>query len=73
MTTPTNDARALYDLLEVVGAGTNTPQGAWGGVLGADYGTLEFSRRHADVVGLYTGTLAQVAALPDRSRERFQR
>lgn len=49
------------------------PSGAWPQILGADWGSVEFSRRHAEVVGLYTGTLAQVAAFPDRARERAER
>jgi len=73
LATPTNDARALHELLEVVGSGDNSPTEAWAAVLDAPYGSLEYARRHAEAVALYSGTLAHLASLPDRSRERFEK
>lgn len=68
-----NDARALHELLVQIGTGATSPTTAWSTVLEADYQSLEFTRRHAEVCALYLGTLEQLDQLPERSRQRFQR
>lgn len=71
---PTNDARALHDLLELVGrAGTRAPVQAWAETLDAEWGSVEFTRRYGEVLHLYTGAMQAVAALPDKARSRFER
>ena len=60
-----NDARALHDLLEIVGrAEQRPPRQAWEVTLDADWGSIEFTRRYAEVLHLYTGAMNQVASLP---------
>lgn len=73
MSVPTNDARALHDLLERLHQSAPRPSAAWPEILGADWETLEFTRRHSEVVALYNGTLRQVASLPDKTRARAER
>ncbi|MFG2671049.1 hypothetical protein [Streptomyces sp. NBC_00342] len=45
----------------------------WVAVLGADWDSAEFSKRHAEVVNLLSLTVQQLQALPERSRGRFMR
>lgn len=73
LTIPTNDARALHTLLETVGTGKRSPGQAWSDALGAEYLTLEFGRRYADVLALYSGTMRQVSVMPVKARERYER
>lgn len=73
MTVPSNHARALEYVLQALSAqGTAQPTAAWAKVLGAEYESVEFARRHAEVCALYHGTLQLVASLPPRSRERYE-
>lgn len=73
MTVPTNDARALHEVLERLRHSATRPSDAWPAVLGAEWDTLEFTRRHAEVMGLYAGTLRQVASLEDKTRAIVER
>lgn len=44
---------------------------AWSEVLGAKYGTVEFARRHTQVVGLLDDTATAIAALPKSATDRL--
>lgn len=73
VTVPINDAQALQFLLESFTAAEGGASQAWSEVLGADYGTVEFARRHALAMETYSGTLRHIDMLPERSRDRFER
>ncbi len=45
----------------------------WAQVLGAEWGSVEFAKRHAEVVSLLLSTIEQLNALPERSRDRSLR
>lgn len=70
---PNNDARALHEVLERLKHSQPRPSAAWPAVLGAEWETLEFTRRHAEVMGLYSGTLRQIASLDDKTRDMVER
>ncbi|MFJ8711733.1 hypothetical protein ACIRD9_00735 [Streptomyces violaceus] len=46
---------------------------AWCKVLDAEWGTLEFAKRHSEVVTLLQMTIRQLNSLPERSRLRCER
>ncbi|GAA0985541.1 hypothetical protein ENKNEFLB_01405 [Nocardioides aquaticus] len=71
--TATNDARALHDLLSRAIEMSDTVENSWGAMLAVEATSREFTRRHAEVVGLYTGTLALIESLPEAARERAAR
>lgn len=73
MAIPTNDARALHNVLEAVGIGEAAIQNRWVEVLDAQWGTVEFAQRHGEVAVLFNGALTQISSLPDTSRQRFER
>lgn len=73
VTVPINDAQALQSLLESFMAAEGGASQAWSEVLGAEYGTVEFARRHALAMETYSGTLHHIDMLPERSRDRFER
>jgi hypothetical protein len=64
----------LHSILARVRAssGANYANG-WAQALEAEWGSLEFSRRHSEVVNLLLDTVVQLNALPERSRERSLR
>lgn len=67
------DAHALAAVLEAVDAVDQpTLSQRWSQVLKARHGSQEFAQRHAEVVGLLTGTMKQVVALPDDKRKRYE-
>lgn len=45
----------------------------WAAVLGAEWGTVEFAKRHGEVVNLMVVTIEQLNSLPERPRERSLR
>lgn len=64
----------LHRLLsEVKDSGEANLADGWSAALGAEWGTLEFAKRHAEVVALAVTTLEQLNALPERARERSLR
>lgn len=67
-------AHHLHSLLQGVrGSGEGNHAAGWSKVLGAEWGTAEFARRHSEVVTLLQMTIRQLDALPERSRMRCQR
>lgn len=67
-------AHHLHDLPRDVAAQGSTPvPSAWGEVLGADPGSAELARRHAQAVVLLADTARDIDALPLASRERYDR
>ena len=42
----------------------------WEAVLGAEWGSVEFAKRHGEVVNLMVATIEQLGSLPDRPRAR---
>lgn len=73
--TPRTDAHALHDLLDKVMKQPQTAAStAWAEVLGCEYDTVDFVRRHGEVVSLLVNTLNQISALDDEAtRERLLR
>ena len=72
---PRTDAHALHALLAAV---ASAPLGgglhaAWAQVLGADLGSADFSKRHSEVVGLFSRSVSQIAMLPPRSRVTYEK
>ncbi len=67
------DAHALAAILETVnGIDQPTLHQRWSQALGVRKSTQEFAQRHAEVVGLLTGTMDQIAALPHDKRSRYE-
>ncbi|MYW19859.1 hypothetical protein GT039_30850 [Streptomyces sp. SID2955] len=67
-------AHNLHTLLARVRNSTeSTIAGSWSAVLEAEWGTLEFTRRHTEVVALLQLTMQQLVALPERQRIRCER
>lgn len=74
MSTPTNDVRALYNVLNALWEPpAKSLKEAWADALDCEYESLEFTKRHAEVLSLYRGALAQIAALPDTARQRYEK
>jgi hypothetical protein len=68
---PTTAGHALHDLLDRLRlSGNRTVHGGWSTVLDAEAGSVEWARRHAEVVGLYQALLEQVMSLPEGDRTR---
>ncbi|MFF1506208.1 hypothetical protein [Streptomyces sp. NPDC058326] len=64
----------MHEILSRVQAsGARTFRDGWVEVLGADWGTDEFARRHAEVAALLSETIQQIFALPEAQRVRFSR
>ena len=68
-----SSARALYGMLyDLTHSDVPTLGQAWTGMLGAEWNTLEFAQRHAEVVNLWLDTLNEMEALtPARTRQRL--
>ncbi|ROQ68717.1 hypothetical protein EDD93_3194 [Streptomyces sp. 840.1] len=60
-------------LTQVRNSGQSQYSEGWAVALEAELGSIEFSKRHAEVVNLLSLTVQQLQALPERSRERFMR
>lgn len=60
-------------LIRVRDSGKGQYAEGWVTALEADWGSAEFSKRHAEVVNLLSLTIQQLQALPERSRDRFMR
>ncbi|MFE0353213.1 hypothetical protein ACFW2I_06945 [Streptomyces nigra] len=54
-------------------SGKQTYADGWALALGAEWGSMEFAKRHAEVVNLMVATIEQLNALPERARERTLR
>jgi len=65
------EARALHDLLEAVKGTGVTINTAWESVLGAKWDSVEFARRHGEVVALLATTVDQIQQLNARQQGRF--
>lgn len=64
----------LHTLLaKVRDSSANCYANGWTQVLEAEWGSVEFVKRHAEVVSLLLSTIEQLNALPDRSRDRSLR
>jgi hypothetical protein len=64
----------LHTLLSrVQSSGKHTYADGWAVALGADWGSVEFAKRHCEVVNLMVTTIEQLNALPERARERTLR
>ncbi|MER5835875.1 hypothetical protein ABT116_34855 [Streptomyces sp. NPDC002130] len=67
-------AHHLHTLLTLVrDSGEANLQNAWCKALDAEWGSLEFAKRHSEVVALLQMTIRQVNSLPERSRMRCER
>lgn len=68
------DAHALHAILTAVAAEphSNGLRNAWVGALQAEGHTPEFSRRHGEVVGLFSRTVQQIHALPEAKRVHYE-
>ena len=67
-------APALYQLLNAVKSKDSTLADAWVAVLDASWNSLEFARRHAEVVLLWTDLPNEIATLePESLRKRLER
>lgn len=67
-------AHHLYTILQSVrDSGEGNHVAGWCSVLGADWQSVEFARRHSEVVALLQMTIRQLDALPERSRLRCER
>ncbi|MEU3779865.1 hypothetical protein [Streptomyces sp900129855] len=67
-------AHHLYTLIARVRSSTESnTASAWSEVLGAEWGSHEFARRHSEVAALLQMTIRQVSALPERARIRCER
>ncbi|MFC7494533.1 MULTISPECIES: hypothetical protein [unclassified Nocardioides] len=67
------DAHSLAAILHAVNESSkDTILQRWGDALDVHPGKPELAQRHAEVVGLYTATLEQIAALPDDKRQRYE-
>lgn len=68
------DAHALHAILTAVAAEphANGLRNAWVGALQAEGNTSEFSRRHGEVVGLFSRTVQQIHALPEAKRVNYE-
>jgi hypothetical protein len=67
------DAHALAAILGTVNEIEQpTLNQRWSQALGARLGSKEMGQRHAEVVNLLTGTMDQVAALPDEKRQTYE-
>lgn len=63
----------LHTLLSRVRGSESYYEQGWSQVLGAEWGTVEFAKRHSEVVNLLLSTIEQLDALPERSRDRSLR
>ncbi|MEU7412654.1 hypothetical protein AB0B40_25620 [Streptomyces sp. NPDC042638] len=72
-----NENTAAHNLHTLIASVRNSTEstiaGSWSAVLGAEWGTLEFTRRHTEVVSLLQLTMQQLVALPERQRARCER
>lgn len=72
-----NDNTAAHNLHTLIARVRSSTEAnvasAWSDVLGAEWGTYEFARRHAEVVTLLQMTIRQLTALPERVRIRSER
>jgi hypothetical protein len=72
-TTPDNPATALHGILRTV---VTTPQGdvnsVWTNILGAPVGSVDFTQRHSEVVGLFRQVYELLLGLPEGDTEREQ-
>lgn len=67
-------AHHLHAILSRIhGSNATSYAAGWATALGAEWGSLEFSRKHAEIVNLLTVTVQQLDALPERSRNRYLR
>ncbi|MFE6058009.1 hypothetical protein [Streptomyces sp. NPDC056431] len=60
-------------LARVRESGAKDFRSGWAGTLGAEWGSSEFARRHAEVSGLLAETIRQVHALPEAQQHRYSR
>ncbi|MFI8822307.1 hypothetical protein [Streptomyces sp. NPDC053431] len=71
---PRTSAHGLHDILaRVWGSGAENFRKGWAAALGAEWGSPEFARRHAEVAGLLAETIQQVQALPEAQQARYSR
>ncbi|MFI8768431.1 hypothetical protein ACIGN6_26485 [Streptomyces sp. NPDC053792] len=71
---PSTSAHGLHEILvQVWESGAQNFRGGWARALGAEWGSSEFARRHAEVTGLLAETIQQVQALPEAQRNRYSR
>ncbi|MFI8517213.1 hypothetical protein ACIGEZ_05210 [Streptomyces sp. NPDC085481] len=74
MRIPGTSAHGLHEILvRVWESGAHNFRGGWADALGAEWGSSEFARRHAEVAGLLAETIRQVQALPDAQQNRYSR
>lgn len=65
-----NPASALHRVLAQVQVQETPLTACWGKVLHAEYGSPDFVRRHAEVMGLLAAALRMAAGLPESARDR---
>lgn len=64
----------LHNLLSrVKTSGKRTYIEGWAAVLGAEWGSVEFAKRHGEVLNLMVATIEQLDSLPERPRDRSLR
>ncbi|WP_405631192.1 hypothetical protein [Streptomyces sp. NBC_01174] len=67
-------AHHLHAILSrIQGSNASSYAAGWGLALGAEWGSLEFSKKHSEIVNLLTETVQQLNALPERPRNRYLR
>ncbi|MEU2713355.1 hypothetical protein [Streptomyces sp. NPDC007205] len=72
-----NENTAAHNLHTLIARVRSSAEGtiarSWSAVLGAEWGTIDFIRRHTEVVSLLQLTIQQLNALPERQRLRCER
>jgi hypothetical protein len=64
----------LHEILtRVWGSGAVNFRNGWVAALDAEWGTVEFARRHAEVASLLADTIQQIQALPNSQQARYAR